>query len=58
MAKDLSQYIVAGPTFDQQPPFQWSKTEWKRPLGHPDIFKFKPTLLDWSLEEWAQEPLS
>lgn len=56
MAKKLSQFIVAGPTFDDQPPFQWSKTEWKRPLGHPDIFKFEPLLLDWSLEQWTDHP--
>lgn len=56
MAKKLSQFIVAGPTFDQQPPFQWSKTEWKKPLGHPDQFKFEPALLDWNIEDWAVDP--
>lgn len=52
LAKSLSQFIVSGPTFDQQPPFQWSKTEWSRPLGHPDVFHFEPILLDWSKEDW------
>lgn len=56
MAQTFSQFIVAGPTFDQQPPFKWSDTEWKKPLGLPDEFKFEPALLDWNLEEWAQEP--
>jgi len=52
LARTLSQFVVAGPTWDQQPPFQWSKTEWKKPLGHPDIFKFEPSLLDWTSDEW------
>lgn len=56
MAQSFSQYIVGGPTYDQQPSFKWSDTEWKRPLGLPDEFKFEPTLLDWNLEEWAEEP--
>lgn len=56
MAQSFSQYIVGGPTYDQQPAFKWSDTKWKRPLGLPDQFKFEPTLLDWNLEEWAEEP--
>lgn len=56
MSKKLSQFVVAGPTSDQQAPFQWSKTEWKRPLGHPDVFKFEPNLLDWTLEDWTDKP--
>ena len=54
--KKLAQFIAGGPTFDQQTPFQWSKTEWKTPLGHPDIFKFAPVLLDWSTDDWVDIP--
>ena len=34
---------VAGPTWDQQPPFKWSTSGHvgNRPLGHPDEFKFE-----------------
>ena len=32
---------VAGPTWDQQPVFKWSTSGGKRPLGHPDQFKFE-----------------
>jgi len=52
LAKGLSQFIVAGPTWDQQEPFQWSKTEWKQPAGHPDIFQFEPSILDWKAQSW------
>ncbi|XP_065664182.1 putative phospholipase B-like 2 isoform X2 [Hydra vulgaris] len=58
LSKFMSQFIVGGPTYDQQTPFQWSKTEWNRPLGHPDIFKFKPELLDWRKEEWIYSKLN
>jgi hypothetical protein len=33
---------TCGPTHQGLPPFQWSKTEWTRPLGHPDVFMFDP----------------
>ena len=56
MALKYSQFVAAGPTFDQQPPFQWSKTEWKKPVGHPDIFKFEPQLLDWKMDNWDINP--
>ena len=35
---------IAGPTYDQQPPFQWSKVDFADTTphwGHPDIFKFE-----------------
>ena len=55
LAKKFSQIVAGGPTFDQQPPFRWSKTEWKKPLGHPDVFRFEPRLLDWNMEKWDAE---
>lgn len=47
LMQQLSAYIVAGPTHDTQPVFQWSKSGWKQPLGHPDAFNFEPFLLSW-----------
>lgn len=53
LAKTLSQFIVAGPTYDQVEPFQWSKyPEWTKPKGHPDLFKFAPSILDWKSQTW------
>ena len=47
LSKDLSCFAVSGPTSDQQPPFQWSKTEWKKPVGHPDLWNFETQLVKW-----------
>ncbi|XP_048582385.1 putative phospholipase B-like 2 [Nematostella vectensis] len=38
---------VSGPTHDQQPAFQWSTSEWEKPLGHPDKFDFEPVKVSW-----------
>ena len=41
----LQMEAVSSPTYDQLPPFQWSKQskeDNKRHFGHPDLFKFKP----------------
>jgi len=41
---------IAGPTYDQQPPFQWSKTDFEATTphhGHPDLFKFDPIQWRW-----------
>ena len=43
--EESSVIATCGPTFQELPPFNWSKTEWKRPLGHPEEFKFKPTTI-------------
>lgn len=43
--KEFQCLAVSGPTHDQQPVFQWSKTEWKRPLGQPDKFDFSPVIV-------------
>ncbi|KAK3737518.1 hypothetical protein QZH41_010630 [Actinostola sp. cb2023] len=48
--KKFQCHAVSGPTHDQQPVFQWSKTEWKRPLGHPDKFDFSPVVVSWDSE--------
>lgn len=52
MIKDLQFIAIGGPTHDQQPPFQWSKSDFgpKTPhQGHPDIFKFDPIMFDGSI---------
>ncbi len=50
MAKTLSMIAVSGPTHDQQPVFQWSKSECDKQflhMGHPDIFNFDPVEVNW-----------
>lgn len=44
----LSCKATSGPTFDQQPAFQWSTSGFPRPLGHPDKWNFPPVLVQWS----------
>uniref|UniRef100_A0A2I9LPG8 Phospholipase B-like n=1 Tax=Centruroides hentzi TaxID=88313 RepID=A0A2I9LPG8_9SCOR len=44
------QFIAyAGPTYDQQPPFQWSKSDFINTphQGHPDLWKFSPLVHHW-----------
>lgn len=53
---------VAGPTSDQQPPFQWSKADFGQKtahLGHPDMFLFKPIQHKWGtgLNSTTHKPL-
>ena len=42
----LMEFIsIAGPTYDQQPAFQWSLADFADTTphqGHPDLFKFDP----------------
>ena len=45
---------ISGPTWDDQPPFQWSKMtaeeQEKAPhIGHPDLWNFGPVTHQWSL---------
>ncbi|XP_038075350.1 putative phospholipase B-like 2 [Patiria miniata] len=50
MAKTLSMMAVSGPTHDQQPVFQWSKSPCEKEqlhLGHPDLFNFEPMKIVW-----------
>lgn len=45
MFKNLEFIAISGPTYDQLPPFQWSKADFEKDcphFGHPDVFKFKP----------------
>jgi hypothetical protein len=44
MAGRLESEAVAGPTDDDQEPFDWSLTTFKKPAGQPDVFDF-----DWKL---------
>ncbi|XP_043199589.1 putative phospholipase B-like 2 [Amphibalanus amphitrite] len=42
---------IAGPTYDQQPPFQWSKADFVDTTphwGHPDLFQFDP--IQWNFQ--------
>jgi hypothetical protein len=48
MMTDMSFVAVGGPTWDQQPPFQWSKSDFNKTahLGHPDLWQFKPIIFN------------
>ena len=42
---------IGGPTYDNVPPFQWSKFHYPNitHYGHPDLWKFGPVLHQWTL---------
>ncbi|XP_060577603.1 putative phospholipase B-like 2 [Ruditapes philippinarum] len=45
MYQSLEFIAVSGPTYDQLPPFQWSKADFAKDCphhGHPDVYKFDP----------------
>ena len=57
MFKNLEFIAVSGPTYDQQPPFQWSKADFADAcphVGQPDIFKFETIHYDGSFNIDAQ----
>lgn len=49
LQKQYKFIAYAGPTYDQQPAFQWSKSDFMSipHKGHPDLWKFKPTVHQW-----------
>ncbi|XP_003742442.1 putative phospholipase B-like 2 [Galendromus occidentalis] len=48
--RDFSFLAICGPTNDIQPTFSWSESVFsQRPLGHPDVFDFKPVRHKWTL---------
>ena len=45
----LSCLAISGPTFDQQPVFQWSTSGFSPvPLGHPDKWDFPLVNVTWN----------
>ena len=45
LVQNLQFVAIAGPTYDQVTPFQWSKSDFKNTvshIGHPDLFQFGP----------------
>ncbi|KAH6921279.1 hypothetical protein HPB50_027723 [Hyalomma asiaticum] len=39
---------VSGPTWDKQPPFQWSNSGFPDShIGHPDKWHFEPVIRNW-----------
>ncbi|XP_071093734.1 putative phospholipase B-like 2 [Haliotis cracherodii] len=45
---------VAGPTYDQLPPFQWSKADFASECphyGHPDLFRFTPMMYNGTIPD-------
>lgn len=52
MAQNLQFVAYGGPTYDDLPPFQWSKVDFafNTPhFGHPDLWQFKPVTHQWHL---------
>ena len=49
MIKNLEFIAISGPTYQELPPFQWSKADFAAACphyGHPDVFKFNPVKFD------------
>ncbi|CAI5508225.1 unnamed protein product [Closterium sp. Naga37s-1] len=48
----LAALAISGPTYDQQPPFQWSKSPFANVshLGHPDLFLFPWLAINYGTE--------
>lgn len=43
-------FAVSGPTYDDLPPFQWSKVDFAADTphyGHPDVWRFQPIKHTW-----------
>ncbi|CAI5972639.1 unnamed protein product [Closterium sp. NIES-65] len=53
----LAALAISGPTYDQQPPFQWSKSPFANVshLGHPDLFLFPWLAIDYGSEGTGSE---
>ena len=51
MMQKQSLVAIAGPTSQDQPPFQWSTSDYNNitHLGHPDIWNFGPFTPTWTL---------
>uniref|UniRef100_A0ABK0LK55 Phospholipase B-like n=1 Tax=Rattus norvegicus TaxID=10116 RepID=A0ABK0LK55_RAT len=49
LAKYMSMLAASGPTWDQLPPFQWSKSPFHNMLhmGQPDLWMFSPVKVPW-----------
>lgn len=49
LAKYMSMLAASGPTWDQLPPFQWSKSPFHNMLhmGQPDLWMFSPVRVPW-----------
>ena len=53
LATDLEFVAYGGPTYDDLPPFQWSKVDfaYNTPhYGHPDLWQFEPVTHQWFLK--------
>ena len=49
----LEFWAAAGPTWDDQPPFRWSTSDWANVshVGMPDLAKFDPILVTYDDKE-------
>ncbi|XP_078277859.1 putative phospholipase B-like 2 isoform X2 [Rhinoraja longicauda] len=47
--KTFQMLAVSGPTWDEVPPFRWSKSPYSKlmHMGHPDLWRFMPVMVDW-----------
>lgn len=53
MFKSQQFIAIGGPTYDQQPPFQWSKSDFGPTtphISHPDLWKFGPVMFDGTVD--------
>lgn len=51
LSKTLQFVAISSPTYDDQPPFQWSKADFRDEAPHyglPDLWKFKSEVHAWS----------
>ena len=52
MKKTLEYVAISGPTNDQLPSFQWSKTAFNvKHYGHPDLWNFGPIKVKWQFND-------
>ncbi len=51
LVRELAFVAAGGPTFDDLPPFQWSKTDFGANVSHvgqPDLWQFEPIQHKWT----------
>ena len=56
LAKKLQFVAVSGPTFDDQPVFKWSTSDFKDKVPHhglPDVWNFEPEIHEWKIPHYS-----
>jgi len=54
LVTSLEFIAIGGPTYDNLPPFQWTKSDFKDVphVGQPDLWKFSPIIHKWKRRIW------